>query len=245
MSLDTNGHTDSLSEEDLMNQIQAEIVTGNIDLYEIMASATHARRSRGIDAEHFSKFWKIDLDSVRRTIKTTTQNSIRSHDPKLSRNYGANDRMLQYTRIKDWFFMDTFFATKKAGKSSRGNACCQLFVTDKRFVYVVPLKSQTEVLQAVKQFAKEIGAPDAIICDGDSEQKSHNLKKFLGDISTTLQLIEEGTPWSNKAELYIMRIKKEVHKDMKISNFPLDFWDYCVQQRARVHNMTNKDTFQL
>ena len=91
----------------------------------------------------------------------------------------------------------------------------------------------------------QIGSPDEIICDGGREQKSHNLKKFLGDISTTLQLIEEGTPWSKKAELYIMRIKKEVHKDMKISNFPLDFWDYCVQQRARVHNMTNKDTFQL
>ena len=95
--------------------------------------------------------------------------------------------------------MDTFLATKKAGKLSRGNACCQLFVTDKGFVYVLPLKSRTEVLQAVKQFAKEIGAPDAIICDGASEMKSHNLKKLLGEIGTTLRLLEEGTPWSNKA----------------------------------------------
>jgi hypothetical protein len=27
------------------------------------------------------------------------------------------------------------------------------------------MKSKSEVLQAVKEFAKEIGAPDAIICD--------------------------------------------------------------------------------
>jgi hypothetical protein len=27
------------------------------------------------------------------------------------------------------------------------------------------MKSKIEVLQAVKQFAKEVGAPDAIICD--------------------------------------------------------------------------------
>ena len=52
---------------------------------------------------------------------------------------------------------------------SRGNACCQLFVADKGFLYVVPMKSKTEVFQAVKQFAKYIGAPDAIICDGASE----------------------------------------------------------------------------
>jgi hypothetical protein len=54
--------------------------------------------------------------------------------------------------------MDTFFATKKGGKSTRGHTCCQLFVTDKGVVYLVPLKRKGEVLLAVKQFAKEIGA---------------------------------------------------------------------------------------
>jgi hypothetical protein len=67
-------------------------------------------------------------------------------------------------------------------------------VTDKGFVYVVPMKSKSEVLQAVKEFAKEIGAPDAIICDAASEQKSKPLKKFLSEIGTTLRVLEEGTP---------------------------------------------------
>ena len=34
----------------------------------------------------------------------------------LSRNYSTNDRMFRYKRIKDFFFMDTFFATKKGGQ---------------------------------------------------------------------------------------------------------------------------------
>ena len=50
--------------------------------------------------------------------------------------------------------MDTFFATKKGGQSSRGHTCCQLFVTDKGFIYVVPMKKKSEVLLAIKQFAK-------------------------------------------------------------------------------------------
>jgi hypothetical protein len=62
--------------------------------------------------------------------------------------------MLQYKIIKEFFFMDTFYATKKAGKSSRGNSCCQLFVTDKGFIYVVPMRKKSELLQAVKKFAK-------------------------------------------------------------------------------------------
>jgi hypothetical protein len=37
------------------------------------------------------------------------------------------------------------------------------------------MKSKSEVLQAVKQFAKEIGAPDAIILDAAAEQKSQKL----------------------------------------------------------------------
>ena len=46
--------------------------------------------------------------------------------------------------------MDTLFATSKADKSSQGNTCAQLFVTDKGFVYIVPMAKESEVLQAVK-----------------------------------------------------------------------------------------------
>ena len=56
-----------------------------------------------------------------------------------------------------------------------------------------------EVLQTVKRLAKEIGAPDAIISDAAREQTSMNLRKFLVSIGTTLRVLEEGTPWANKA----------------------------------------------
>ncbi len=82
--------------------------------------------------------------------------------------------------------MDTFYAMRKANKSSRGNMCCQLFVTDKGYVCVVPMKRESEVLQAVKQFAKEVGAPEAIILDAAKAQRSEALRKFCNEISTTL-----------------------------------------------------------
>ena len=70
--------------------------------------------------------------------------------------------MLRYKRIKDFFFMDTFFATKKGGQSSRGHTCCQLFFADKGFIYVVPMKKKSEVLLAIKQFElikRRLGTP--------------------------------------------------------------------------------------
>ena len=141
--------------------------------------------------------------------------------------------------------MDTLFATKKSKKSSRGHTCAQLFVTDKGFVYVVPMTKESEVLQALKQFAKAIGAPDAIICDAAKAQMSTKVRQFCNDIGTTLRILEENTQSANKAELYIGIIKEAVRKDMKASNCPLVFWDYCMERRARIHNLTAKDLFSL
>ncbi len=60
-----------------------------------------------------------------------------------------------------------------------------------------------------------------------------------------MRVLEEGTPWSNKAELYIGILKESVRKDMKDSGAPLPFWDYCVERRARVHNLTASSLFQV
>ena len=88
---------------------------------------------------------------------------------------------------------------------------------------------ELEALQALKQFAKEIRAPTLIIADMSGEQMSHDIWKFCNAIGTTLWALEEGTPWSNKAELYIGLLKKAVRKDMCESNSPMILWDYCVE----------------
>jgi hypothetical protein len=107
------------------------------------------------------------------------------------------------------------------------------------------MKARREVLQAVKLFAKEVGALDAIICDPIQEHKSAPLKAFLGKIGTSLRLLEEGTPWANKAELFIGILKEAVRRDMRESNSPLPFWDYCVERRVRISTLTAKRRFNL
>ena len=118
-------------------------------------------------------------------------------------------------------------------------------MTDKGFVHVIPMKKRSDCFQAFKQFAKEIGAPDAIICDAAKEQTSNDIRQFCNDMGTTLRILEEGTPWANKAELYIGLIKEAVRKDMKEANSPLPLWDYCVERRARINNLVAKDLSQL
>ena len=81
------------------------------------------------------------------------------------------------------------------------------------------MRRKLEVLQAIKQFA-----------DMSGEQMSHDVQKFCNDIGTTLRALEEGTPWSNKAELHIGLLKEVVQKDMRESNSPMTLWDYCVER---------------
>ena len=107
------------------------------------------------------------------------------------------------------------------------------------------MKKKSEVLLAIKQFAKEIGAPDSFMADMSGEQMSSEVKKFCNDVGTTLRALEEGTPWSNKAELYIGLIKDAVRKNMRETNSPLCLWDYCVVRRARINNLTAKNAFKL
>ena len=185
------------------------------DVDQVMVAGVTATTPNGVDAVHLSKIWRISTEDTKRTLAVTSQHGQRAQDPTLSQNYGTNDRMLQYQHIHEHFFMDTFFAPSRGGKSTHGNMCCQLFVTDKGYLYVVPMKHKGEVIRAIKQFTKVIGAPDAIVSDMAKEQLSQEVKHFCNLIGTTLQALEEGMPWSNQAELYIKLMKEAVCKDMQ------------------------------
>ena len=233
------------SDNNILNDLDLD--NFDIDFDEIVstAGATVASKPLGVTSQHLSKIWRIDPKIAEKTLDVTTQLLRRSQDPKLSRNYSTGDRMLRYKRIDQYFFMDTFFAHKHKGKSSRGYTCMQLFVTDKGFVHVIPMRSKSEVPMALKMFAKDVGAPDAIICDAAREQISKEVRDFCHKIGTSLRVLEEGTPWANRAELYIGLLKEAVRKDIKESDCPLVFWDYCCERRARINNMTASKLFQL
>ena len=179
-SKDTSDDDDTSldNSDDDFDPIELDDDTNEILLDNFMASTAQAGKTRQVDLKHLSKNWRISHEDAQRTIDVTTQMSIQTDDPTLSRNYSTNDRVLRYKRIKDFFFMDTFFAFKKGDQSSRGHTCCQLFVIDKGFIYVVPMKRKSQVLLAIKQFAKEIGAPDSFVADMSGEQMSSEVKKF-------------------------------------------------------------------
>jgi hypothetical protein len=62
------------------------------------------------------------------------------------------------------------FATAKA-KSLRGNTCVQIFVSDKDYPAIYPVKKEANYILALKEFPKDVGVPDVLTCDSAWTEK--------------------------------------------------------------------------
>ena len=152
--------------------------------------------------------------------------------------------MLRYRRIKSQFFTDEVIVTAKV-KSTRGYTHMQIFVSDKGYVKVYPMKSLTEYPSALRQFAKEVGAPYILVADPHKSHASKEVMDFCNKIGTTLRLLEQKTQWVNRAELYVGLTKEAVRKDIRLMGSPLVLWDYAAERRSDIISLTARDLFQL
>ena len=46
-------------------------------------------------------------------------------------------------------------------------------------------------------------------------------------------------------EFYVGPLNEAVRKEKKEAKSPLEFWDYCVESRARVHSLSAKNAFKF
>ena len=93
--------SDKEDEDQALDDLYDRATKGKIDLDTIMVSATQAGKSKGVDPVPLTKIWKINLKTAEQTLDVVSQFIKRTDDPKLSRNYGTNDRMLRYRRVTE------------------------------------------------------------------------------------------------------------------------------------------------
>ena len=57
------------------------------------------------------------------------------------------------------------------------------------------MRKQQEVYLAVKKFAKEVGAPNVLVCDPYPAQIKREVREFCTQIGTTLKVLEAESQW--------------------------------------------------
>ena len=65
-----------------LDQLYEQSLRGEVNLDEIMASAMHANKSRGVDAPHLATIWQIDQEVAKKTLAITSQHSECTDNPK-------------------------------------------------------------------------------------------------------------------------------------------------------------------
>ena len=101
------------------------------------------------------------------------------------------------------------------------------------------------MLAATKQFVKDVGAPDPILCDMARKQLSSETKQLCNAMGMMLRALEEDTPWANEAKLYIKLMKEADRKTMREADPPLAFWDYCFERRVWIYNLLAQDHIKM
>ena len=124
--------------------------------------------------------------------------------------------MLQYKRIQSVLFTDTLVV--KTTPSNCGNRYAQLYVSEKGFTTIYPMKSQYEFIDTLHCFCKEIEVPTTLVMDGHQPQTNHQTRKFSSQVGLTMRVLEEHTPWANQYELYTSILKEAVHRDLRLSH---------------------------
>ena len=162
-------------------------------------SAVDVDTPNGVSPDFLKKIWSITDDQARNVVLQNTQLNRQSADGLMARQFSTNDRMLRYRRIQSYFFTDTMFVTKTA-KSTRGNKCMQLFVSDKGYIAVYPMESKSDFIDCLHLFCKEVGVPVSLVVDPSGEQTSRLVRRFCNQVGTTLRILEESTQWA-KIEL--------------------------------------------
>ena len=223
---------DSYQLDDLEKKFSAQI------------SSAKAGKLKSISPTFLSKIWSINESQAQGAIDSNTHLNKQSGETSLSRHFSTNDRMLRYKRINSLFFTDTFFAKGETKSRQRGNTCMQIFVSDKGYVAVYPMKTKGQFKDCLHQFCKEIGVPQTLVMDKSGEQTSTAVKRFSHNVGLTLRILEESTQWANRAELYIGILKEAIRRDLRVSNCPIVLWDYCAERRALIHNLTPRALFQ-
>ena len=130
-------------------------------------------------------------------------------------------------------FMDTMFSSIP---SANKNTCAQIMATEFCHVKIYPMKSQKDIPNVLKRYFKEVGVPNIIVCDSHKAQVMGDTRKLCSLVGCTIMGLEAATPQSNRAELRIGILKRDVWHMLHKKKVPSRFWDLCAQYRCEINN---------
>ena len=109
-------------------------------------------RIKGVNNIHLRNIWVVYKELESKSIKNITQLCKHHAENSLSRKFSTNNGMIGYRRINSVFFTDNLLP--QTTLSTRGNRRAKLYVSEKGFMIIYPMKSQSEFNDTLHCFYK-------------------------------------------------------------------------------------------
>ena len=192
-----------------------------------------------MSASDLSERWFIGLKQATQTIKSTSQQLLRSAILPLARRYRA-DRMYERPRLRGVVYTDTMHGHFK---SLDGNKYAQIFATEDYFAVVYPMESKALAGDALKEFITDYGVPDKIIMDGAGEQtgKRSTFMEQVRKHHIDYHVTEPERYNQSRVEGVIHEIRKKWFRVMTKNYIPKRLWDYGLRWVVEITQRTASD----
>jgi transposase InsO family protein len=175
-----------------------------------------------LNADILCNNWGIGKTIAENTIKATTHLRVQTvNHPNVERRWPTGDRPLRYRRLNHAVYHDTMHSKVV---SSRGNKCCEIYVTDFGWSRSFPMQKESEVHETLDLFLSRYGIPESLISDGAKSYTGGQYRKKAKQAGIFCKLTDPYSPWQNRAESEIREVKRLASKWTVKSQSPRRLW---------------------
>ena len=197
---------------DLFDHLQ-DMVTGlrieeSGDKHQIASVLTEVHTLE-ITEEVLTKWWGIGLETVKQTIKVTTQAGVWTMVRPVERTFWTRRNQLKFLTLNHLIYSDTMFP--KVLSVQKMNYT-QVYMDTLGWDNFHPMKSRSEASESLNCFVKENQwISRTIITDGAMEEKGRNQRVNCIKWGITQQFTKPYNPWQNHVEQTVLELKKQIN----------------------------------
>ena len=198
-----------------------------------MANASTLDRQANVTASTLATQWGVSADVATKTFKVTTQRGIRDMEAPIFKRYQTRQSHLQQNYLQSNFYSDTFESNTK---SIHGNQYAQIFVNDRHYTKIYPMKLRSDAGLQLNKFIEDVGIPAKLITDNAGEETGGDWAAVCKKHLIVQRFTEPYSPWQNRAERKIQEVKKHFRRIMHRYHVPEKLWSYGIVYTALIRN---------
>ena len=128
-------------------------------------------------------------------------------------------------------------------RSINGHSCGQVFVNNTGFYHFVPMDKEANASDALIELIQHVGFLSALLTNGAKALILGEWKQVTKKYHIKTSETEPYSPWQNRVEAAIRKLKCHTLRLMHKSGCPKRLWDYCCILITKIKNLSSNNYY--